>query len=212
MKTTTIIKLSIIIATIATIAISFARISNLKDENERLQSNQSLLLSENNAITAECRKYRISDSLNAYKVSELRLTLEEYKKFRHDDLELINKLKLDKSDMQKVIDMQHETIYKLRTELKDTVIVHDTIIRNDKSFEYRSHWIDVLGQIDLDNNLVALDIHNREALTVVESVERKRFLGFLWKTNKIKRRDVDIVSKNPNTEIIDVDYVSIETK
>jgi len=170
------------------------------------------LLSENNAIVAECRKYRISDSLNAYKVSELRLTLEEYKKFRHDDLELINKLKLDKSDMQKVIDMQHETIYKLYTELKDTVIVHDTIIRNAKSFEYKSHWIDVLGQIDLDNNLVALDIHNREALTVVESVERKRFLGFLWKTNKIKRRDVDVVSKNPNTEIIDVDYVSVETK
>ena len=212
MKTTTVIKLSILIAIIATIAISFARISNLKDENERLQSNQSLLLSENNAIAAECRKYRISDSLNAYKVSELRLTLEEYKKFRHDDLELINKLKLDKSDMQKVIDMQHETIYKLYTELKDTVIVHDTIIRNAKSFEYKSHWIDVLGQIDLDNNLVALDIHNREALTVVESVERKRFLGFLWKTNKIKRRDVDVVSKNPNTEIIDVDYVSVETK
>ena len=212
MKTTAILKLSTFIAIIATISISFVRISNLKDENERLQSNQSLLLSENNAIAAECRKYRISDSLNAYKVSELRLTIEEYKKFRRDDLKLINKLKLDKSDMQKVIDMQHETIYKLHADLKDTVIVHDTVMRSAKSFEYRSRWIDVLGQIDLDNNLVALNIHNREALTVVESVERKRFLGFLWKTNKIKRRDVDVVSKNPNTEIIDVDYISIETK
>lgn len=212
MKTITIIKLCLITAAAITIAVLFTRVNNLVEENRRLQNNQAVLLTENNAIMAECRKYKTSDSLNAYKVSELRLTFEEYKKFRSQDLELIRKLKLDKSDMQKVINSQSETIYDLTTQIRDTVIVVDTVERDFKSFDYNSKWVDVSGQIDLAGNTVSLDIHNREELTIVESVERKRFLGFLWKTNKIKRRDVDVVSKNPNTEIVDVDYVSIETK
>lgn len=212
MKTITIIKLCLITAAAITIAVLFTRVNNLVEENRRLQNNQAVLLTENNAIMAECRKYKTSDSLNAYKVSELRLTFEEYKKFRSQDLELIRKLKLDKSDMQKVINSQSETIYDLTTQIRDTVIVVDTVERDFKSFDYNSKWVDVSGQIDLAGNTVSLDIHNREELAIVESVERKRFLGFLWKTNKIKRRDVDVVSKNPNTEIVDVDYVSIETK
>lgn len=212
MKTITIIKLCLIAAAAITIAVLFTRVNNLVEENRRLQNNQAVLLTENNAIMAECRKYKTSDSLNAYKVSELQLTLEEYKKFRSQDLELIRKLKLDKSDMQKVINSQSETIYDLTTQIRDTVIVVDTVERDFKSFGYNSKWVEVSGQIDLASNTVSLDIRNREELTIVESVERKRFLGFLWKTNKIKRRDVDVVSKNPNTEIIDVDYVSIETK
>ena len=212
MKTITIIKLCLIAAAAITIAILFTRVNNLAEENRRLQNNQAVLLTENNAIMAECRKYKTSDSLNAYKVSELQLTLEEYKKFRSQDLELIRKLKLDKSDMQKVINSQSETIYDLTTQARDTVIVVDTVERDFKSFDYKSKWVDVSGQVDLAGNTVSLNIHNREELAIVESVERKRFLGFLWKTNKIKRRDVDVVSKNPNTEIVDVDYVSIETK
>lgn len=212
MKTITIIKLCLITAAAITIAILFTRVNNLTEENRRLQNNQAVLLTENNAIIAECRKYKTSDSLNAYKVSELQLTLEEYKKFRSQDLELIRKLKLDKSDMQKVINSQSETIYDLTTQARDTVIVVDTVERDFKSFDYKSKWVDVSGQVDLAGNTVSLNIHNREELAIVESVERKRFLGFLWKTNKIKRRDVDVVSKNPNTEIVDVDYVSIETK
>lgn len=212
MKTITIIKLCLITAVAITIAVLFTRVNNLVEENRRLQNNQAVLLTENNAIMAECRKYKTSDSLNAYKVSELQLTLEEYKKFRSQDLELIRKLKLDKSDMQKVINSQSETIYDLTTQIRDTTIVIDTVERDFKSFDYKSKWVDVSGQIDLASNTVSLDIRNREELTIVESVERKRFLGFLWKTNKIKRRDVDVVSKNPNTEIVDVDYVSIETK
>lgn len=208
MKIKTLIILIVTLALSLTIGISFKRISNLKNENTRLLNNQQTLLLENNAILAECNKYKVSDSLNAYKVSELRLTLEEYKKYRSNDLALIKKLKLDKADMQKVIDSQHETIYKLSTEIKDTVIVKDTIHVDAKVFEYKSKWIDVNGIIY--DSKVEMDIHNREALTVVESVEYKRFWGFLWKTKKIKRRDVDIISKNPNTEIIDVDFVSIE--
>ena len=100
-----------------------------------------------------------------------------------------------------------KTIYSLSTPVRDTVIIKDTIERKVKSFDYTSKWVDVDGLLDGDS--LKLNIRNREELTIVESVEYKRFLGFLWKTSKVKRRDVDVVSKNPHTEIVDVDYVSI---
>ena len=57
-----------------------------------------------------------------------------------------------------------------------------------------------------------LQISNRESLKIVETVKYKRFLGFLWKTNKVKSRQVDVVSQNPATSIVNVDYISISGK
>ena len=36
---------------------------------------------------------------------------------------------------------------------------------------------------------------SRDSLIIVATVQYKRFLNFLWKTNKVKNREVDIVSK-----------------
>ena len=50
----------------------------------------------------------------------------------------------------------------------------------------------------------------RDSLIIVESVKYKRFLGFLWKTNKVKNRQIDVVSKNPHTKIVGTELVVIE--
>jgi hypothetical protein len=210
MKLKTLLSLILIIGAALTIYICFSRISALKDENEKLQNNQAVLLSEKNAIIAESRRYKVADSLSALKVAELRLTLEEYKKYRASDLALIRKLKLDKRDMQKVIDTQAETISSLSTQLRDTIIIRDDALAKLKTFSYKSEWTDVNGLIDLATSKIDLTIRNRESLVLVESVEYKRFLGFLWKTTKVKSRSIDIVSRNPNTEIIDAKYERIE--
>ena len=53
-------------------------------------------------------------------------------------------------------------------------------------------------------------LSTRSSLKIVETVKYKRFLGFLWKTNKVKSRKVDVVSLNPNETIEDIDFVIIE--
>ena len=210
MKTITKIKLVALCVALIGIAFLFIKTSNLAKENARLQNNQSILLSENNALIAESQKYKTSDSLNAIKVNELRLTLEEYKKYRSDDLALINRLKVDKREMQKVIDLQARTIDDLSTPLHDTVVIYRGSEIDAKAFSYKSHWTDVDGVVNLQSDSVSLSIKNRESLVIVESVKYKRFLGFLWRTRRIKSRSVDIVSRNPNTEIVSADYESIE--
>ena len=207
-----IIKIAIIAVAIIALVLAFHKIHKLKEENTRLLSNQEILLTQKQTVMAESQAYRVSDSLNAAKVSELQFTLKEYKKYRATDLQLIEQLKVKKSDLQKVIGSQMETINSLSAKLNDSIRI-DTVTNiadTLKCFNYKSKWADVSGYIDLKRDSISLQIKNRESLKIVETVVYKRFLGFLWKTNKIKDRQVDVVSENPNTTITNLDYVSIK--
>ena len=51
---------------------------------------------------------------------------------------------------------------------------------------------------------------NRDSVLIVATVQYKRFLNFLWKTKKVKNREIDIISKNPHTKIMGVEYIEIE--
>ena len=207
-----IIKIAIIAVAILALVLAFHKIHKLKEENARLLSNQEILLTQKQSIMAKSQTYKVSDSLNAAKVSELQFTLKEYKKYRAQDLQLIEQLKVKKSDLQKVIDSQTETINSLSAKLNDSIRI-DTVTNiadTLKCFDYKSKWADVSGCIDLKRDSINLQIKNRESLKIVETVVYKRFLGFLWKTNKIKNRQVDVVSENPNTTITNLDYISIK--
>ena len=207
-----IIKIAIIAVAILALVLAFHKIHKLKEENTRLLSNQEILLTQKQTIMAESQAYNVSDSLNAAKVSELQFTLKEYKKYRAQDLQLIEKLNVKKSDLQKVIDSQMETINSLSAKLNDSIRI-DTVTNiadTLKCFDYKSKWTDVSGCIDLKHDSINLQIKNRESLKIVETTVYKRFLGFLWKTNKVKDRQVDAVSENPNTIITNLDYVSIK--
>lgn len=207
-----IIKITIAAAVLLVIIGAFHKISYLNRENARLKSNQEILLTENQVALAKNQKYKVSDSLNAARVSELELTLKEYRRYRSEDLKLIEQLKAGKSDLQKIITSQLETINTLSTKLNDSVRV-DTVtnqIDTLKCFNCKSKWADVKGCIDLKNDTVNLQINSREALKIIETVTRKRFLGFLWKTNKIKSRQINVISENPNTEIVNCEYISIK--
>jgi hypothetical protein len=185
--------------------------TRLRDENRRLKNNQELLLQEKQNAISSSQTYKIADSLNAVKISALELTIKEYKRCHEDDVLLIKQLKSKNANLKSVIDAQLTTVAKLSSALKDSIVV-DTINNNKdtiKYFSYTSQWVDAEGYVDLRKDSVSMHIINKENLKVVESVTYKRFLGFLWKTNKVKDHQVSIVSLNPNTVITDFEYVRL---
>lgn len=199
-------KIKITVILIAIIGcVSFAyNYTKLSKENKLLKNNQEVLLDSN-------KSYKVRDSLNAVNAKLFELKMSELKKYREEDMRLINDLKLSKSQLEKIISLKTETINSLKAALKDS-IVRDTVtnqIDTLKCFNYKSVWIDVDGCMHKDS--VNLQVKNREKLKVIESLEKKKFWFMklpIWLFG-YKNKQLDIISLNPNTTITNVEYISV---
>lgn len=198
-----IILAAIIMAVAAAFWVQQSRIKRLTDERDKYRSNTETLLQD-------VRTYQTKDSLNAAKVGNLELKLSEYKKYRADDAALIKSLQTKNRDLQRVTTAQMKTINELRANVRDSIVYlpGDTVTTVLRCIEYSDKWVDLDGCII--NNTFSGKIITRDSLLITESVQYKRWLGFLWKTKRIKNREFDIVSKNPNSKITGFEVITIE--
>lgn len=194
---------AIIMAVAAVFWVQQSRIKRLTAERDKYRSNTETLLQD-------VRTYQTKDSLNAAKVGNLELKLSEYKKYRADDAALIRSLQTKNRDLQRVTTAQMETINELRANVRDSIVYlpGDTVTTVLRCIEYSDKWVDLDGCII--NNTFSGKIITRDSILITESVKYKRWLGFLWKTKRIKNREFDIVSKNPNSKITGFEVITIE--
>ncbi len=192
----------VIAVLIGIIGLQFSLISSQQKTITRIKFDMGLLLESNNDLILKANHYKILDSLNVAQIKSLELTVKEFKTYREEDAKLIKSLKVRNKDLEALVSTKLET--------RDTILVaiHDTI-PGIANFNYTSTWTDLSGTIDMQQNTMQVNIANREDLDIVESVTRKRFLGFLWYCKKLESRKVDVVSRNPNTTIKNVSYTKI---
>lgn len=181
-----------------------SRIKSLTAERDKYRSNTETLLQD-------VKTYQTNDSLNAAKVGNLTLKVSEYEKYRADDLALIKTLQTKNRDLQRVTTTQLETINELRGTVRDSIVYlpGDTVTTVLRCVDIVEPWFELHGCARPDNTFTGTHI-NRDSLLIAETVQYKRWLGFLWKTNKIKNRQIDVVSKNPATKILGVEFITIE--
>ena len=196
---------AVVVAAIVALIVQHGKIKHLRAERDKYQTNTQVLMED-------VRRYQTRDSLNVATIGVLELKLSEFKKYRAEDAELIKSLKIKNRDLEAVTTAQMQTISELRAELKDSIVYlpGDTVERVVKCIEYRDRYLDVVGCIV--DNVFSGEVVSRDSLTIVNTVQYKRFWGFLWKTKKVKNRQIDVVSKNPHTQIMGVEYIEIEKK
>lgn len=192
----------VILVLLGIIGLLWVHISSQKKNLDRIKENMEVLLESNNDLLLKSTQYKIQDSLNVAQIRSLELTVKEFKAYREKDAKLIKDLKIRNKDLEALVNAKLET--------RDTILVavHDTI-PGIATFNYTSTWTDLSGTIDMIKDTMQVSITNREDLEIVESVTRKRFLGFLWYCKKLESRKVDVVSHNPNTTIKNVSYTKI---
>ena len=195
---------AIILAVAAAFWVQHVKIKRLTEERDRYRSNTEILLQD-------VKTYQTKDSLNAIKVGNLELSLAEYKKYRADDLALIKTLQAKNRDLERVTTTQMETINELRATVRDSVVYlpGDTVTTVLRCVDIVEPWFELHGCATPDGQFTGTHI-NRDSLLIAETVQYKRLWGFLWKTKKIKNREIDVVSKNPATKILGVEFVTIE--
>lgn len=181
-----------------------ARIKSLKSERDKYKSNTETLLQN-------VEHYQTKDSLNAVTVGVLQLKLSEFEKYRADDAALIKTLQTKNRNLQAVTTAQTETINELRGTVRDSIVYlpGDTVTTVLRCVDIVDEWFELHGCAKPDGSFTGTHI-NRDSLLIAATVKYKRFLGFLWKTRKVKDRKIDAVSKNPATTILGVEYIEIE--
>lgn len=195
---------AIILAVAAALWIQHAKIKRLTDERDKYRSNTEALL-------ADVERYQTKDSLNAVTVGVLQLKLSEFEKYRADDAALIKTLQTKNRDLQAVTTAQLQTINELRGTVRDSIVYlpGDTVTTVLRCVDITDPWFELHGCATPAGDFTGTFV-NRDSLLIAATVKYKRFLGFLWKTRKVKNRKIDAVSKNPNTEILGVEYIEIE--
>lgn len=196
--------IALAVAAVVTIWVQRSRINTLTGERDKYRTNTETLLQE-------VSRYQTKDSLNAAKVGVLELKLSEFEKYRASDAELIKTLQTKNRDLERVTTTQMETINELRATVRDSVVYlpGDTVTTVLRCVDIVEPYFELHGCATPDGQFTGTHI-NRDSLLIVETVQYKRWLGFLWKTKKIKNREIDVVSKNPATQILGVEFVTIE--
>lgn len=198
----TLIAVACILAAAIAVLISSDRVSKISAERDRYRANTETLLSD-------VETYRVRDSLSAARVESLELTVKEFERFRADDAELIRELKERNRDLNAINKVQAETIIELYAAARDTVvIVRDSIQVPAVAVHCGDAWFDFDG-LFADGRFTGT-LANRDSLLLAETVKYKRFLGFLWKTKRIQDRRLDVISRNPHTQIMGLEHVVIE--
>nr|UVY59891.1 MAG: hypothetical protein [Bacteriophage sp.] len=195
--------IALAVSAVVTIWVQRSRINTLTGERDKYRTNTETLLQE-------VSRYQTKDSLNAAKVGVLELKLSEFEKYRASDAELIKTLQTKNRELERVTTTQMETINELRATVRDSVVYlpGDTVTTVLRCIEYSDKWVDFDGCIK--NNTFSGKIITRDSLLITETMQYKRWLGFLWKTKRIKNREFDIVSKNPHTKITGFEVITIE--
>lgn len=193
---------------IGAMAVVVAAIVSVFDINKGLRRELETSRHNVQALMSEVDTYRTGDSLNAATVSALRLTLDEFRRYRSEDAALIKTLQARNGDLQGVIKAQTETIREMYATPKDTVILRDSVAVPAVSVHCGDAWYDFDGVLAAGE--FSGTLRNRDSLVVAETVTRGRFLGFLWKTKRIKDRRIDVVSRNPHTVVTGCEHIRIE--
>ena len=196
--------IALAVSAVVTIWVQRSRINALAGERDKYRTNTETLLQE-------VSRYQTKDSLNAAKAGVLELKLSEFEKYRAGDAELIKTLQTKNRELERVTTTQMETINELRATVRDSVVYlpGDTVTTVLRCVDIVEPYFELHGCATPDGQFTGTHI-NRDSLLIAETVQYKRWLGFLWKTKKIKNRQIDVVSKNPATKISGVEFVTIE--
>lgn len=189
------------LAVIAALGILIHQNKKLRRERDAYRNNTEVLL-------GEVEHYQTKRGEQAVRVGELQLRVAELERYRADDAALIRDMGVKKKELEQLTKIQQQTIYKLQGETRDTVFVEGAAEVPARCAEHHDEWLDFSCCIFPDNSYKA-DVISRDRITYVERVKYARFLGFLWRTKRIKSRDQSIVNHNPHAEIIDAEFITI---
>lgn len=179
------------------IYIQYRRNVHLANERDRYQANNTALLSE-------VRRMRIDSTTLAVDTKGLRLTVEEYKRFRAQDAETIKKLGVKIKNLEAAAKHQLEVEGPIDAVVKDTVFIRDTVPLLRQKVEMITPHIQLTGMIE-DSRLKG---QIRVPVTLNQAIWVEYKGWWFWK--RVKAIHQSISSDNPYVDIKYTEYIQMQ--
>ena len=177
--------------------IQYRRNVHLPNERDRYQANNTALLSE-------VRRMRIDSTTLAVDTKGLRLTVEEYKRFRAQDAETIKKLGMKIKNLEAAAKHQLEVEGPIDAVVKDTVFIRDTVPLLRQKVEMITPHIQLTGMIE-DSRLKG---QIRVPVTLNQAIWVEYKGWWFWK--RVKAIHQSISSDNPYVDIKYTEYIQMQ--
>ena len=173
------------------------KVRSLKKERDRLENNQTALLSD-------VEYYKTESGKNAASVQKLELTKSELEKHCIDLTQTVKDLGI------KVKRLQSASTTVTKTEVEIQTVVHDSIVYRDrpvilKTINWKDPWIKLDGILDGED--FSAKIQSIDTLNHIAHRVPKKFLFFLFGTKAVR---LEVVNKNPHSQIVYTEYIELK--
>lgn len=169
------------------------------EERDLYKHNSEALLSENKRI-------QIDSSTMALDIKTLTMSLKEYKQYRAEDKEKIEKMGVKIKNLEAVAKHKVEINAPIEAEVKDSISKRDTVPIYIKTVKMDTPHLKLDGIIE--NNKLTGKVRIPVMLNQAIWVEYKH--KFLWWQWKVKAIHQTISSDNPYAEIEYSEYIKIK--
>lgn len=177
--------------------VQYKRAVHLVEERDRYQQNS-------NALLSEVKRMQLDSTTMALDVHGLKLTVDEYKKFRTEDAEKIRQMGVKLKNLEATARHEISVDAPINAVVRDTVIIRDSSQVRAQQIEMRTPYIQLSGL--LEKQQLQGKIHIPVTLRQAIWIEYKRKWIF-WK--KVKAVHQIISSDNPYVEINYSEYIMI---
>lgn len=172
----------------------------------RLKSERDRYLSNTTALLSEVKRMQADSATMALDAKALQLTLDEYKRFRAEDVATIRQLGVKIKHLEAAARHEVEVAGPIDAVMRDTIVVRDTVPLPRQKVEMLTPHIRLTGIIE-DNRLrgeIRVPVTLRQAVWV-------EYRGW-WFWKRVKAVHQTISSDNPYAEIRYSEYIGIHKK
>lgn len=197
-----IIRIAVVIAIIAAFLLLW-RIYRLEhDERQRLEANQHSLMTD-------VEYYRTRDSLSAAGVERLTLTNREFRRHAEELTRTVEDLQLKLRRLQAASRTAVATTYPVEVQLRDTLIMRDTIAVPDtlSRLYYQNPWVTLDGIIA--DSVFRGTIESRDTLVQIVHRVPRRLWFIRWGTKAVRQ---EVTTLNPYSRITYTEYIELKRR
>lgn len=197
-----IIRIAVVIAIIAAFLLLW-RIYRLEHgERQRLEANQHSLMTD-------VEYYRTRDSLSAAGVERLTLTNREFRRHAEELTRTVEDLQLKLRRLQAASRTAVATTYPVEVQLRDTLIMRDTIAVPDtlSRLYYQNPWVTLDGIIA--DSVFRGTIESRDTLVQIVHRVPRRLWFIRWGTKAVRQ---EVTTRNPYSRITYTEYIELKRR